>query len=124
MAAVVPQEPAHAVKDGKGFVTRILIELILAGTDDRIARIPFPIRHTVAGACNSDLRMVGVAEPDIEHVVPVTAAENLSGRDLVLLSVLSAILRNRESGITGEKVVSCQGSPADAVGRNSCVNRG
>src|SRR5208283_5944060 len=84
MAAVVPQQPAHAVKDGKGLVTRVLVELILTRMDDRITFVSFPVRNSVTGARNADLRVIRVAEPYVKHVIPITAAKNLSARYFVL----------------------------------------
>src|ERR1035441_5513849 len=75
---------------------------VLARTNDRIAGITFPITDTIARPCYADLRVTHVAEPDVEHVVPLPATEYLRGRyPLLLPSIFRKGTKNRIRGVLG-----------------------
>src|ERR1051326_2575746 len=84
VAAVIPKEPFLAVEDGERLVTGVVIPLVFTGTDDRVERVALPIGNAVARPGEANLGVRFIAEADVEHQVPVSLADDLTGRDLVL----------------------------------------
>src|ERR1700688_3203015 len=79
--AVVPEQPPPGVRliDREWLVAGVPVPLIGAGADDRVGLQPPPIRDAVFRAGDADLRMVHVAEADVEHHPPLALLHHLAG---------------------------------------------
>src|SRR5262245_34685969 len=83
MTSVVPEEPFRSVVDSKRLVAGVMIPFVFSGPDDGIGRQSFPITDAVARAGNSNLRVIDVAETDVEHQAPAITLLDLTGGDFV-----------------------------------------
>src|ERR1019366_5127520 len=84
-ATVVPQEPLFPIEDRIRLVNGVVVPLVLAGANDGISSMTLPVGDPVLGTGNADLGVVPIPKADVEHEMPVTLANDLTGSNSVFL---------------------------------------
>src|SRR5262249_39930609 len=85
LATVVPQQPSLPVENRIRLVNGVVVPLVLAGTNDGVGSMTFPSADAVLGTGNTDLCVVHVSKADVEHDVPVTLSNDLTGGNAIFL---------------------------------------
>src|ERR1700678_2764790 len=85
---VVPEHPAPVGADSKRLVARIRIPAIRSRTHDWIASVLDPAGYSVLRSSHADLRVINVAKPDVEDVIPSLPVNHLAGCDPIALPVV------------------------------------
>src|SRR6266699_7085177 len=84
--AIVPQKPTVTLQNRIRLINRVMVPILLrARANDQVVRVPFPIRNTVLGPRQADLRMIYIPKTDIEHHIPIALPNHLTASYTLLL---------------------------------------
>src|SRR6516225_8313607 len=117
LATVVPQQPSLPVENRIGLVNGVVVPLVLARTNDGVSSMTFPSGDAVLGTGNTDLCVVHVSKADVEHDVPVTLSNDLTGGNSIFLPrILRVGLEDGVVLVPGPFQAVVAGGVADSVG--------
>ena len=85
VATIIPKQPLLLSEYSTWFVAGIMVPLVLTWANDRVSWMSLPINNAITRTCQTNLRVVDIAEPNIEHVKPVSVVDDLASCYLVLL---------------------------------------